>query len=599
MRRLFMATAISFLWIAIFFFALFAQEEIPVWVDAPNFAIPPFEPPIGAVITVTIDQDNLTDNGDCTLREAIHAANTDAAVDACPAGNGADLILLTPGRYGLSLEGRSEDTNATGDLDIRSSLVISGAGSEATVIDANAVDRVLHILTGTVEIRGITIQNGRAANGADSGCGTNSDEGCPGESGGGIFNHGTATLIDVVVQDNHSGDGGGDGADFEITNGGDGGEGGGLVNLGNMALYAVSVLRNGSGDGGWWFSRGGDGGGVLNAGIMIAHDLLVGNNRTGDSGVVPRGPGASGSGGGVANRGTITITNGQIFSNSTNDVSYSNGGGLYNSADAWLSESDIRENSAGLSGGGGIFNQSNLVLQRSTVRGNLVGAGASGGGLYNTADAFIVNSTITGNKSGEGHLDFSVGLFSMPGGDGAAILNTGTLDVENSTIVFNQAGKGLCAEGECSAAGGSGGGFFNRNGTATIFNSLVAGNTVVDGGTSPDCAGTVTSQGPNFIGDPTGCTLSGAGDDILNQHAFLGPLLDNGGPTLTHALLPYSYALNAGSCTDIGGAPITTDQRGEPRPQGAGCDLGAFESELSTIPLPETLYLPVIRQQPN
>lgn len=133
----------------------------------------------------------------------------------------------------------------------------------------------------------------------------------------------------------------------------------------------------------------------------------------------------------------------------------------------------------------------------------------------------------------------------------------------------------------------------------TIHNSIIAQNSVADGGSGPDCTGVVTSQGPNFIGDPTGCTLSGAGDDIFNQYAFLGPLSDNGGPTPTHALLPYSHALNAGSCTDISGAPILTDQRGEPRPQGAGCDLGAFESALSTIPLPETFYLPVIQLQPN
>ncbi|MGB5049258.1 MAG: choice-of-anchor Q domain-containing protein, partial [Caldilineaceae bacterium] len=64
-------------------------------------------------------------------------------------------------------------------------------------------------------------------------------------------------------------------------------------------------------------------------------------------------------------------------------------------------------------------------------------------------------------------------------------------------------------------------------------------------------------------------------------------------------LLPYSPALDAGSCTDISGAPVLTDQRGELRPQGAGCDLGAFESPLSTILLPVIRYLPVIQNKPN
>jgi len=130
----------------------------------------------------------------------------------------------------------------------------------------------------------------------------------------------------------------------------------------------------------------------------------------------------------------------------------------------------------------------------------------------------------------------------------------------------------------------------------TIHNSIIAQNSVADGGAGPDCTGIVTSQGPNFIGSDAGCTLAGAGDDILNQYAFLGPLADNGGPTPTHALLPYSRALDAGSCTTLDGAPLLTDQRGVSRPQGAGCDLGAYESGLSTVPLPETRYLPVIRK---
>ena len=52
-------------------------------------------------------------------------------------------------------------------------------------------------------------------------------------------------------------------------------------------------------------------------------------------------------------------------------------------------------------------------------------------------------------------------------------------------------------------------------------------------------------------------------------------LADNGGPTKTHALVPGSPAFDLippGSCT------VTADQRGEPRPQGAGCDAGAYEA---------------------
>jgi hypothetical protein len=58
---------------------------------------------------------------------------------------------------------------------------------------------------------------------------------------------------------------------------------------------------------------------------------------------------------------------------------------------------------------------------------------------------------------------------------------------------------------------------------------------------------------------------------------MLGPLQDNGGPTLTQALLPGSPAIDAGSPTDIAGDSVTVDQRGFPRPGGSGNDIGAYE----------------------
>ena len=62
----------------------------------------------------------------------------------------------------------------------------------------------------------------------------------------------------------------------------------------------------------------------------------------------------------------------------------------------------------------------------------------------------------------------------------------------------------------------------------------------------------------------------------------LGPLQDNEGPTQTHALLPGSFAIDVipeEECVDANGEPLTTDQRGQPRPETGGtiCDVGAFE----------------------
>ena len=71
-----------------------------------------------ANITVTTTDDELNADGDCSLREAIQAANTDAAVDACAAGSGPDTSTPPAGAYTLSIAGAGEDAIATGDLTI-------------------------------------------------------------------------------------------------------------------------------------------------------------------------------------------------------------------------------------------------------------------------------------------------------------------------------------------------------------------------------------------------------------------------------------------------------------------------------------------------
>ena len=143
----------------------------------------------GATITVNATADSLAIDGNCTLREAIIAANTDAAVDACAPGSGADVVMLPAGTYVLTLVGAEEDAAATGDLDITADLEIAGAGATSTIIDGNGTDRVLDVdpaSTGlTVRVSGVTIQNGGGV-----------------EEGGGVRNGGSLVVADSVVQAN-------------------------------------------------------------------------------------------------------------------------------------------------------------------------------------------------------------------------------------------------------------------------------------------------------------------------------------------------------------------------------------------------------------
>ena len=137
-------------------------------------------------IVVNSPADSLAIDGNCTLREAIIAANTDTAVDACLAGSGADIVMVPPDTYTLTLVGAGEDAAATGDLDLTASVELLGSPAGA-IVDGNGADRVLDIdpaHTGgvVVTVTNITVRNGGGVT-----------------QGGGIRNAGTLTLTSSRV----------------------------------------------------------------------------------------------------------------------------------------------------------------------------------------------------------------------------------------------------------------------------------------------------------------------------------------------------------------------------------------------------------------
>ena len=99
----------------------------------------------------------------------------------------------------------------------------------------------------------------------------------------------------------------------------------------------------------------------------------------------------------------------------------------------------------------------------------------------------------------------------------------------------------------------------------------VAVNTIFGWNSPSNCTGRITDAGHNLSSDAS--CLFGAPSSRNSVDPGLGALSDNGGPTLTIPLLPGSPAIDAG---DPVAAPLT-DQRGFPRPAGAGPDIGAFE----------------------
>jgi hypothetical protein len=211
-------------------------------------------------------------------------------------------------------------------------------------------------------------------------------------------------------------------------------------------------------------------------------------------------------------------------------------------------------------GGGGIDNSTGtLIMNNSLVSGNKLLGGFSGPGIYSGPGTVILNnSTVTGNT----------------GGDGAGISTfLGKITLRNSTITFNET-SGV-----------------DSDGTLTIQNTILAGN-----GGGGDCIneGSVVSLGYNLIGNGTSCPFTPAAGDQVGTRtqpigARLAPLQDNGGPTLTHALMTSSPAIDAGNPAvpgSGGAACLATDQRGVSRPVAGRCDIGAYEGSVPWVPVP-------------
>ena len=271
------------------------------------------------------------------------------------------------------------------------------------------------------------------------------------------------------------------------------------------------------------------GGAIFNssAGTLTVTDSTVSDNRTAN-------------GGGIFNAGSVTITN----SNFSGNTASAPGGAIWNNGTLVVTDSTFDDNQAQV--GGGIFNAGSVTIAKSTFSGNRATSAFvdAGGGIYNSGGSVTLNnSTVSGNTSDD---------------DGAGIINSGSMTLTNSTVSGNVGGR-------------IGGGISNRGGTLTISNTIIAGNTAPTG---PDCSGLPTSLGYNLIGDDAGCGFASVTGDLVNVDPVLGPLQDNGGPTFTRALLPASPAIDH---IPLDNCIVTTDQRGIVRPQGTGCDIGAYE----------------------
>ena len=346
--------------------------------------------------------------------------------------------------------------------------------------------------------------------------------------------------------------------------------GGGIYNAGTLTVNNSTLSGN---------SAGADygGGGIYNSNsgtLTVNNSTLSGNS--------------AGAGGGIRSRdyGMLTVNNSTLSGNS---AAYG-GGGIFNEGTLTVNNSTLSDNSATNDAGGGIWNSGTLAVNNSTLSGNST-TNNHGGGIYNGGGTLTVNnSTLSGNSTAY---------------DGGGIYNSGTLAVNNSTLSVNSATN-------------NGGGIFN-NGTLTVKHSLVSGNTAVSSGNEiHHSGGTVTANDFNLFGHNgetnaqafSGFTPSSppVGSDINatqnGTNVALGSILnttlfDNGGPTMTHALvsggpaidvIPSGSRMAARSGDAVAASPVlctpgitagsSYDQRGVWRANTGGthiCDIGAFE----------------------
>ena len=226
--------------------------------------------------------------------------------------------------------------------------------------------------------------------------------------------------------------------------------------------------------------------------------------------------------------------------------------------------------------GGGILNFGTLTLNNVAIVHNQ-SSGLEGGGIWNHGTLTISGSTIVGNESGNGGgiLNSLFGTLTITNstifGDtaavGAGIENGGTMVLINSTVTQNVGlGNGAIGAG------------IDVEGPTMLLNTIVANN--VNGG---NCSSPIATDAGFNIEDAATCGFASAASHS-NTDPQLDPagLVSNGGPTSTVALLSGSPAIDAiPQGTNGCGTTITTDQRGVTRPFGAGCDIGAYESNFT------------------
>lgn len=416
--------------------------------------------------------------------------------------------------------------------------------------------------------------------------------GFSGGDGGAVANYGTLNVEASTIRNSNAA-----------------GSGGAIVSYGPLTITDSTLAGNSAANAGAVYPR-------FSAATTVISNSSLRNNRTtstvngwggailpwdGATVTVQGGEIAKNSariGGGIHNRFVncaVTLTNVQVNGNTASAdslVQEIQGGGIYNiNGTVTIDDSKFINNDAGWSGGG-MYTEGTATVNNSTFVGNT--ALALGGGIVNEAGFAVVKNTLFRDNAAE---------------VGAGMSNSGGLTLQNATFSGNRVrqdgvlvnyGKATVQNATFSenidATGNSGASVIWQVSSKPLHLKNVVVKGFVEGGfggencSSFDLTGYVSMVSDGFnLSDDTSCApFFTAPGDKNNTDPLLGPLADNGGPTLTHMPQPGSPLLDGGQCI----ADLATDQRGAARPQGAACDIGAVEARLAD--LQKKLYMPLL-----
>jgi cysteine-rich repeat protein len=475
-----------------------------------------------------------TTGGGCSLRAAVQEAN------ATP---GRDVVRLPEGGFEVGNRYIDVDGDESDDLDLTDDISIEGEGADRSHVYGSGRSGIFEIKPGVrAELRDFSISDGLDP------------------TASGILNWGHLRLSDVVVVRNVG----------PIPSGS-----GGLWNLGGVAyiercLFEANVPMAISNEGTLTIVHST----FRNNGPSVA----IANEREEGSLTLIASEIADQSGSAIYSQGTTHIERTRIHHTRPgwavlnpgarvtvldSLIDHNEGGGINSDGDLRIERSTLRANSAppeiAVATTAGVAGVAPSTAVTNTDRALIVDSSIldhRGGGLVNDRGSMtLVNVTVSGNTTGL---------------DGGGISNNGVLEVRSSTITANTAASG--AGGITTLA--------DSSNSVRIANTIIAGNHG-PGGSAADCSGPITSLGFNLLGTEALCEgLVPAAGDLLGVDPGLGPLGDNGGSTPTHAPLTGSAAIDAGSPDAPGASEAAcpaADQRGAGRPQGGGCDIGAFE----------------------